>query len=609
MHTPLAQPRFLPMSRAECDALGWSPLDVIIVTGDAYIDHPAFGAALIGRALVALGLRVGIIAQPDWRQNADFQQLGAPRLFFGVTAGNLDSIVAHYTPQRKIRTEDAYSPDGVAGRRPDRACLVYAQCLQRAFPQRIPIVLGGIEASMRRIPHYDYYADTIRNSILFDAKADLLVYGMGEHAVTEIARQLAGGTPIAQLTRIAGTVTAVRTLDDTPHVLLPPLDEARTPDGFFRMTQLFQNHFNATPLYQAFAGRYLKHNPPAPALDTPVLDALYDLPFARAPHPQYRGTRIPAFEQIRDSITAHRGCFGGCAFCALGFHQGKTIQSRSAASVVREITRVAQQHGFRGMITDVGGPTANMYGMRCRRGISATCRRSSCVFPRICPQLDASHTAVRALLRQCRTVPGVKQVAVASGVRFDLATRDPEYVRELAMYYTGGRLKVAPEHVCEQTLQLMHKPPILAFEQFTAMFHAQRADAQIVPYLIVGHPGTTLCDAVELALYLKRHDLQVEQLQEFTPTPMTLSTCMYVTGRAFPAGTPIHVPKGREIRLQKALAQWFMPENYKYVIEALRAVNMPQAANELRDAMQQLSPRSTDMSSPSPCRKMHPRTP
>ncbi len=590
MHTPLTQPRFLPMTRAECDALGWSPLDIILVTGDAYADHPAFGAAIIGRALVAQGLRVGIIAQPDWRQNADFQQLGAPRLFFGVTAGNLDSIVAHYTPQRKIRTEDAYSPDGVAGRRPDRACLVYAQCLQRAFAPRIPIVLGGIEASMRRIPHYDYYADTIRNSILFDAKADLLVYGMGEHAVTAIARALADGTPVAQLTNIPGTVVAVRAPDDTPHVLLPPLDEVRTPDGFFRMTRLFQNHFQTTPLYQAFAGRYLKHNPPAPALSTSALDALYDLPFARAPHPHYRGAPIPAFEQIKDSITAHRGCFGGCAFCALGFHQGKTIQSRSAASIVREVTRVAGQKSFRGTISDVGGPTANMYGMYCRRGISATCRRGSCIFPRICPQLEHGHAPVRALLRQCRAVPGVQHVAVASGVRFDLAAHDAEYVRALAMYYTGGRLKVAPEHVCEQTLQLMHKPLILAFEQFAAMFHAQRADAQIVPYLIVGHPGTTLRDAVELALYLKRHDLQVEQLQEFTPTPMTLSTCMYVTGRSFPAGTPIHVPKGRAIRLQKALAQWFMPENYKYVIEALRAANMPQAASELRDALQQITP-------------------
>jgi uncharacterized radical SAM protein YgiQ len=505
-----------------------------------------------------------------------------PRLFFGVTAGNLDSIVAHYTPQRKIRSEDAYTPGGVAGKRPDRACLVYAQCLQRAFAQRIPIVLGGIEASMRRIPHYDYYADSIRNSLLFDAKADLLVYGMGEHAVTALAHALADGTPVAQLTGIPGTVVAVRTVDETPHVLLPPLDEARTPDGFFRMTRLFQNHFQTTPLYQAFAGRYLKHNPPAPALNTLALDALYDLPFARAPHPHYRGAHMPAFEQIRDSITSHRGCCGGCAFCALGFHQGKTIQSRSAASIVREVTRVAGQKSFRGTISDVGGPTANMYGMYCRRGISATCRRGSCVFPRICPLLEHGHAPVRALLRQCRAVPGVQHVAVASGVRFDLAAHDTHYIHDLALYYTAGRLKVAPEHVCDQVLRLMHKPPVLAFEHFAALVRTHRKDAQITPYLIVGHPGTTLRDAIELARYLKRHHLRVEQLQEFTPTPMTLSTCMYVTGRAFPDGAPIHVPKGREIRLQKALAQWFMPVNRKYVVEAARLARMPQVAAELQ---------------------------
>jgi uncharacterized radical SAM protein YgiQ len=408
---------------------------------------------------------------------------------------------------------------------------------------------------------------------------------MGERAVTELAAALAAGTPIASLTGVRGTVVTTRTCDAEPSVQLPSLADARTRDGFFTLTKTFETHYRTTPLFQPFAGRFLKHNPPAEPLTTAALDALYDLPFARAPHPRYRGARIPAFVQIKDSITSHRGCFGGCNFCALGQHQGKTIQSRSSASIVREIARLARAPRFGGTISDIGGPTANMYGARCARGISDTCRRASCVMPRICPHLQAPQAPVRTLLRASRAVPGVARVYVASGVRYDLALGDDAYIRDLALYYTGGRLKLAPEHISPHVLRLMNKPDIRSYEAFQEEFlrvcARSGAQRQIVPYLIVGHPGTTLRDAVELALYLRRRNLRLEQIQEFTPTPMTISTCMYFTGRAFPTHTPVHVPKGREIRLQKALAQWYLPDNRKYVAEALRAAGASAAAKEL----------------------------
>lgn len=579
----MVQPAFLPMTRAECAALGWDELDVIIVTGDAYVDHPAFGAALIGRALVAAGFRAGIIAQPDWRCVEAFTVLGRPRLFFGVTAGNMDSMVNHYTAQRKIRSDDAYTPGGRAGKRPDRACIIYAQMVRRAF-KGVLIVLGGIEASLRRLPHYDFWSDSVRNSVLLDAKADVLAYGMAENAVTELARGLAAGRTLEDLAALEGIVTTTRTADAAEAVMLPAFEKLRAPDAFFAYEHVVDEHRARHVLYMPHAGRYLRHNPPAAPLSTEEMDALYALPFERRPHPSYREA-IPAFEQIKDSITAHRGCFGGCSFCALTAHQGKTIQSRSASSIVTEAQRMAEGPRFSGVISDVGGPTANMYGMRCGLGISTRCERVSCLFPEKCPHLVCDHRPYMRMLEAVRRVRGIKKVFVASGVRYDLALQDDEFIRELAKQYTGGHVKVAPEHTQAGVLRAMRKPPARVYEEFARKFvlYSKRAGKrhQIIPYVLVGHPGTTLDDAIELARYLKQRNIRLEQVQEFTPTPMTTSTCMYYTGRDYDTGKPIHVPKGREIRLQKALVQWYKPENKKYIVEALRTAGRMELLGEL----------------------------
>jgi len=573
----------LPVSRAECDALGWDELDVIIVTGDAYVDHPAFGAALIGRALVAAGFRTGVIAQPDWHSDAAFMALGRPRLFFGVTAGNLDSLVNHYTAQRKVRSDDAYAPGGRAGLRPDRATIVYAQCLRRCF-KGVPVVAGGIEASLRRVPHYDFWSDAVRNSLLFDAKADIIAYGMAERAVADVARRMARGIAVKEIVDLPGTVASVKAADAPHSVMLPAFEHLRTPQGFFEYDHLVRRHSPTHTLFMPHAGRFLRHNPPAPPLQPDELDAVYGLPFARQPHPVYRGAIIPAFEQIKDSITAHRGCFGGCSFCALAAHQGKTIQSRSQASIVEEARRMAGAPGFSGMISDVGGPTANMYGMRCARGISTRCPPTSCLFPARCPHLVCDHRAQLRMLEAVRGVRGVKKVFIASGVRFDLALHDDAYIHALAEHYTGGHLKVAPEHTQPGPLRLMHKPPVNVYHEFVQRFlqHSTRAHKrhQIIPYLLVGHPGTTLNDAIELGRYVKQRGLRLEQVQEFTPTPMTASTCMYFTGRDDETGAPIHVPKGRELKLHKALVQWWKPENKKYIVEALRQAGKTELLDE-----------------------------
>lgn len=571
------------MTRGERAALGWDELDVIIITGDAYVDHPAFGAALIGRALVAAGFRVGIIAQPDWRSAEAFAVLGRPRLFFGVTAGNMDSMVNHYTAQRKIRSDDAYTPGGRAGRRPDRACIIYSQMVRRSF-KGVPVVLGGIEASLRRLPHYDFWSDTVRNSILLDAKADMLVYGMAEKVVVEIARGMAAGRTLEELEELRGIVTTTRKADAAHAVMLPAYDTVRTPEAFFDYDHVVKEKSAREVMYMPHAGRYVRHNPPAPPLSTEELDAVYALPYARRPHPSYR-ERIPAFEQIKDSITAHRGCFGGCSFCALTAHQGKTIQSRSEASIVAEARRIAEGPGFSGVISDIGGPTANMYGMRCGRGISTQCPRVSCLFPERCPHLVCDHRPYMRVLEAVRKVRGVKKVFIASGIRHDLALLDNEYMRALAEQYTGGHLKIAPEHTQAAPLRAMRKPAVNVYEAFVEKFMAlsERAGKrqQIIPYLLAGHPGTTLDDAIELARYLKRRNIRLEQVQEFTPTPMTASTCMYFTGRDYDTGKPVHVPKGREMRLHKALVQWYKPENKKYIVEALRKAGRTGLASEL----------------------------
>jgi len=571
VHVPVPKDKltaFIPMTKSEMEARGWQQCDIIIVSGDAYVDHPSFGNAIIGRWLMDHGYKVGIISQPNLQSDQDLLALGKPRLFFGVTAGNMDSMVNHYTAQRKLRHNDAYSPDGVAGLRPDRASLQYTNKLKQLF-KGIPIVLGGVEASLRRIVHYDYWSDTIKNSLLIDSKADILVYGMGERAIIEIADRIHNGQPIDG---ILGTVTACSKIDESV-TLLPTAESCKDPKIFYEMSKQFNGMFQSHILYQQYGTRYIKHNPPAEPLSEVDLDRLYALPYQRLPHPIYAKTTIPAFIQIQNSITSHRGCFGGCNFCAIGYHQGKTIQSRSEASILREVEQIKEEKWFKNTISDIGGPSANMYQYNCGRNDGKQCLRTSCLYPTKCEHLTGSHQPQLRLLRKVQKLPKIKHVYIASGVRYDLALNEPEYIKDLASYYTGGHLKLAPEHVSTSVLQKMGKPPIKLYDDFCQKFTRESIKAgknqHVIPYLIVGHPGTNLRDAIELMLYLHKNRIRPEQIQEFTPTPMSISTCMYFTEMDWQTGQHITVPKGRDVRLQKALAQWFLPVNRKLVEEAL----------------------------------------
>ncbi len=538
---------FLPINKQDLNARNWSELDIILINGDAYIDHPSFGAAIIARSLEAAGFRVGIISQPDWRKDEDFLALGKPRLFFGITSGNMDSMVNHYTAQRRLRSDDAYSPGGQSGRRPDRAVMIYANILQRLF-KGVPIVIGGIEASLRRLAHYDYWQDKIRNSILSDSKAELLIYGMAERTIVDLARRLDNGESILEIKDLPSSVCYV---SQPGKPLLPNAEDCRDKATFHRMNRMFYELFPTQALYQINGGRWLKHNPPAPPLSCEELDNIFALPFMNAPHPVYQGQTFPAWEQIKNSITSHRGCYGGCNFCAIAVHQGRKIQSRSAYSIVKEARRI------KGSISDVGGPSANMYQSTCKLGFPDSCPRRSCAFPQICPNLQLDHDAQIRLLDEISRLPNVKHVFVASGIRHDLALGNKRYISEIARKYTGGRLKLAPEHSSPKVLRLMGKPPIERFEAFSKEYFEEVRKAgikrQIIPYIIIGHPGTTMEDAIALKHWLDAHNIQVEQVQEFTPTPMTISTCMYYTGLDFETGEPIHIPSPGEIRKQKEL--------------------------------------------------------
>ena len=578
----------LPINRDEVRQQGWDDLDVIFVSGDAYIDHPAFGVPLLARWLERHGFRVGIIPQPDWRAKEAFMVLGRPRLFFAVSAGAMDSLVAHYTPQRKLRRDDAYTPGGRHGARPNRATLVYTSCCKAAY-RDVPVVLGGIEASLRRFAHYDFWEDTVRRSVLFDAKADLLVHGMGERPLLELARRLRQGEHFGEIRDIRGTAYIAREAPPTA-VVLPSFEEvAADRQKFataFRLSIAEMNPFHARPVAQRHGDRWLVCNPSAPPLAEQELDAVYALPFSRLPHPSYR-LPIPAWEQIKTSVTTHRGCAGGCAFCAIGQHQGKLVQSRSPGSIVREVEWLAAQSWFRGSISDLGGPTANMYGLACGKAAAReACRRESCLFPRLCPHLEVGDGRAAELLRRVRGLRGVKHVAVSSGIRFDLLERQPAYFRELLAHHVGGLLKVAPEHLTERVTELMRKPGGAAFENFLHHFREESRRLgkrqAVVPYLMAGHPGCTLSDMVDLALLLRKLQLRVEQVQEFTPTPGTLATCMYHTGLDPDTGAPVHVPRGdRERRLQKALLLGHLPAERKYLLEALRACGREEAAARL----------------------------
>jgi uncharacterized radical SAM protein YgiQ len=569
---------FLPMTPEEAGG----ELDVILVTGDAYVDHNSFGVALIGRWLEAHGFRVGVIAQPTWDGPEGFAILGRPRLFFGVTSGNMDSMVNHYTAARRIRTDDAYSPGGQAGLRPDRACIAYANRVKQAFPG-VPVVLGGIEASLRRFAHYDYWQDRMRRSILLDAKADLLVHGMGERAVVAIAQTLAEGRGIEACRDLPGVAWALgqkSPVPDRPHVELPKHEDCvADPLAFNRLTLLMYREANphvGLPLLQRAGDRAIWCNPPDVPLTTEELDRLYELPYANAPHPSYRAP-IPAFESIRGSLTINRGCSGGCSFCALTLHQGKDVVSRSADSVTREVGTLTRQPGFNGVISDLGGPTANMFHMRCMdEEANRVCRRVSCLHPVRCKHYGTDHRPYVKLLRRVRSMPGVKRVFVNSGIRYDLAGLDDTFVEELAAHHVSGSLTTAPEHVSAKALHYMRKPEVTHFQDFLQRFQEASADAGkkqlIVPYFQCAHPGTGPTEAIELAVYMKTHGLRCRQVQLFMPTPGTISTAMYVSGVDPYTKVPVYVARGHKERArQRAMLFWWKKEEWPAIREALQA--------------------------------------
>ncbi len=569
----------LPTCREEMSRRGWEQLDVLFISGDAYVDHPAFGVPLLARLLEAAGYRVGVIAQPDIKQPEELQRMGRPRLFAAISAGAMDSMVNHYTAAKKIRRNDAYTPGGKPGLRPDRATIAYTAAVKGAF-KGIATVIGGIEASLRRLAHYDYWSDRVRRSILVDSKADLLIYGMAETAILEVTRRLDRGEDISALRDIRGSTYLSGKDQSLPeHTLLPSFEQVCTdPQLYNRAFQLAaeqSNPFSARPLIQPHGNRQLVVLPPALPLSEKEMDRIYALPFSRQPHPAYREP-IPAYLQIRHSITSHRGCFGGCSFCAIASHQGKRIQSRSLNSIIKEVDAISAQPDFSGTISDVGGPTANMYGLACGNHTQeSVCRRSSCLYPERCHHLQTDNRTNLELLQKVRNHRKVRHVFVASGIRYELLALQPDYYDALLDHHISGLLKVAPETFSDSVSRVMHKPGAAVFTAFLDDYRRRCREKDrfpgIVPYLISGHPGCTLNDMVEVALYLNHHQLQVEQVQDFTPTPGTLSTCIYYTGSDPFSGTRIPVARtAKEKRLQKALLLYHLPESHCDVKEALR---------------------------------------
>ncbi len=645
------------------DALGWDSCDIIIVSGDAYIDHPSFGAALIGRLLESQGFRVGIIAQPDWQSADAFKELGKPNLYFGITAGNMDSMVNRYTADRKIRSDDAYTPEAAANKRPDRTVLVYSQRCREAYPG-VPLVIGGIEASLRRIAHYDYWSDKVRRSILVDSKADILLYGNAERAIVELTHRMARGEQLADITDIRGTAFICKAVPDDfvevastqmdrpgrvdkhvdpyemkmgkadtscateaslqasgspspfkgeggdggegnkvitiamplPHKLtkiprdkqvvrLPAYELVSNNPVMYahasRVLHLEANPGNARALIQRHGDREVWLNPPPIPLTTKEMDYIFDLPYARKPHPAYGGAKIPAWEMIRFSVNIMRGCFGGCTFCSITEHEGRIIQNRSEASILKEIEEIRDKvEGFTGIISDLGGPTANMYRLSCKsEDIEKSCRKLSCVYPGICENLNTDHSALIQLYRKARQIKGVKKILIGSGLRYDLAVKSPEYVKELVQHHVGGYLKIAPEHSEESVLSKMMKPGMGAYNEFKAMFEKFSKEAgkeqYLIPYFIAAHPGTTDEDMLNLALWLKQNDFRLDQVQNFTPTPMAMATAMYHSGKnplrkVTKSSEDVPIPKAGGVRrLHKAFIRYHDPANWPMLREAL----------------------------------------
>ncbi|HYD59317.1 MAG TPA: YgiQ family radical SAM protein [Noviherbaspirillum sp.] len=670
------------MSRAEMDALGWDSCDVILVTGDAYIDHPSFGMALVGRLLEKQGFRVGILSQPDWQSAEPFRALGKPNLYFGVTAGNMDSMVNRYTSERKSRSEDAYTPHGEPNKRPDRAVTVYAQRAREAYPDA-NIVIGSIEASLRRIAHYDYWSDKVRRSVLPDSKADILLFGNAERALVELTHRLAAGEPIESIRDLRGTAFMVKrgwkpaedwseansTRYDTPGriephadpyemkdkqsascateekpkeqpvlilsreerqaalkeqrnktvVRLPAYEDVKDDPVLYahtsRILHLESNPGNARALVQAHGERDVWLNPPPLPLEMDEMDGVYDLPYARAPHPAYGKARIPAWEMIRFSVNIMRGCFGGCTFCSITEHEGRIIQSRSEPSILREIELIRDKtKGFTGTISDLGGPTANMYRLACKdKKIEETCRRLSCVYPSICVNLNTDHSKLVQLYRKARAIPGIKKILIGSGLRYDLAVRSPEYVKELVTHHVGGLLKIAPEHSEEGPLSKMMKPGMGAYYKFKEMFERFSREAgkeqYLIPYFIAAHPGTTDEDMLNLALWLKQNNFQLDQVQNFMPTPMAMATAMY-HGRRNPLhkvsadSEVVETPRtGKIRRLHKAFLRYHDPENWPILREALQRMGRSDLiGNSDRHLVPRYQPAGTGVESAKPAR-------
>lgn len=597
---------FLPTSRDEMDALGWDQADIIIFSGDAYVDHPSFGAAVIGRTLQKAGYRVAIVPQPNWRDDLrDFRKLGKPRLFFGISAGAMDSMVNHYTANRRLRHDDAYTAGGKHGMRPDYPTIVYSRILRELFPGT-PVVAGSIEASLRRVAHYDYWEDRLRPSILADASVDMLIYGMGERTVVELAERLADGIPINQITDIPQTAFFSESAPDENsgdiilHSFEECLSDKRKQALNFRKVEEESNRMHGNRIWQQTGKQWICINPMYPPADPETVDSFFDLPFTRMPHPRYRGKRIPAYEMIRHSICMHRGCFGGCAFCTISAHQGKFVSSRSAASIVREAKKVIGMPDFKGYISDLGGPSANMYSMR-GKDISKCekCRRPSCLFPAVCSNLNNDHGPLLDVYRKVDSLPGVKKSFVGSGVRYDLSmsgSDNPQIVRNNARYneeliarHVSGRLKVAPEHTEDNVLRHMRKPSFALFRKFKRIFDKTNAAyglrQQLIPYFISSHPGCTLEDMAELAVKTKDLDFHLEQVQDFTPTPMTLATEIYYTG--FDPYTGKEVPAARDnaskLR-QREFFFWYDPGKRKDITGILREIGRTDLAERLYPA-------------------------
>nr|WP_245312763.1 YgiQ family radical SAM protein [Methanohalophilus levihalophilus] len=586
------------MSLKEASARGWDKLDIIIVTGDAYIDHPSFGAAIIGRVLEDKGLRVGIIAQPTWENTEDFRKLGEPELFFAVTAGNVDSMVSNYTPSLKPRKKDMYSPGGKPGRRPDRTTIVYSNRIHEAYPG-VPIVIGGIEASLRRFSHYDFQSDKVRQSLLADAPADILIFGMGELQTTELAERMREGGDIHQIRDVPGTMWKIppKQWRDIPHeniVALPSYKEVVDEDNAFAKAfatiHREQDPIRGSALAQPHPKTVVVQNPPARSLTQEELDHVYELPFTRKPHPSYKEP-IPAMETVRFSLTTHRGCFGSCSFCAITYHQGRMISSRSIGSILREAEILTKMKEFKGIITGVGGPTANMYGMKCKKwDKQGACSAKNCLYPDICPSLDTDHSATMKLLTQLRKMPDVRKVFVGYGIRHDLALESPEYMELLCRHHISGRLTVAPESYSPETTQLMRKPAKEVFEEFNELFTKTNKKLNkkqyLLTYLMSGHPGCDFSDMADTAEYIRDTGLYTEQVQDFTPTPMTASTCMYHTGIDPFTGKKVKVVKGRrDKKIMRSMLHYREPRNRNLVYEGLEKAGRLDLVGNSRDCL------------------------